>query len=153
MSQTEGTDDPPATPDADPEAAERALRGRTPPMVLRELEPDLLWVALPGDVSRSDIVHLLTILREQVKKAGRPIRLLDDINELGKIAPEARRIIAHSDVLSQIRAVGFFGGNFSQRSLAKLVTKGMGILLGDALKTEFRFFDDVAGARGWLDTK
>jgi len=112
--------------------------------------PDLLHLSLRGDLSVEDVQGISAFVRANRAK-GSHLVLLADLAELGNVAPEARKVVAHEKTMPLYRGMAMYNATFRTRVLMKLVL-GATRLLSD-VRTPIRFFQTEAEARHWSNSR
>lgn len=121
------------------------------PSVFRFEPPDVVHVATVGDVSGDEMAALL---REMGRlAAGREhFFLLDDISQIGKISPEARKLATEEVDSLKMRGIAVFGAKFSQRVIATLLARLL-TLFGKFGDRPVVIVETEAQARAWIEAR
>lgn len=115
-------------------------------------EPDLLWVAVYGDLSAEETRRLAEYTLE-VTEHREHLLVLADLSGLGEIPSEARREMAARTSEVPYRGMAFFGGSFQARLIAKLVVGAMNVFSSRSRDNPICFFEGEAEARAWIEER
>ncbi|HJZ05002.1 hypothetical protein A2634_01760 [Candidatus Amesbacteria bacterium RIFCSPHIGHO2_01_FULL_48_32] len=97
------------------------------------------------DATAAQYIHDQTVkLASQLSVSNRPIKILSDLTDIGKVDSNARRIASNIIQETEVNKVAIFGGNRLMRHMVNLVIKATG-------KTDrVRYFDAFDQAISWL---
>ena len=115
-------------------------------------EPDIIFMALRGDVSDADGLELQR--RQKAFAEGRKMLFfLMDGREMAGISPGARRAVA--ETLKEIPLYGManFQSPLKARVVAKLVITAINLFRKDASTNPVEFFSSEQEAREWIDSR
>jgi hypothetical protein len=111
-------------------------------------EPDIFIARFNGDLV-PDHVRALTRTQKEHAPHLSYILYLVDHSRIGETSPEARRAFREEGGSDLPSATAIIGSSFTLRVLADLAFRAVNFFRRSP--AQFRFFDDEAAARAWLD--
>ncbi|HLM72483.1 MAG TPA: STAS/SEC14 domain-containing protein [Polyangiaceae bacterium] len=112
--------------------------------------PDLCFVTNDGDISVEDATAIMSRIRD-FAGGKRRVFLLFDGTRSGNMAPEARKAVVDTVGKLPIGGIAIFGATFTNRVVATLILKAIGIIYPAAPAANF--FLSEAEARAWLSER
>lgn len=113
-------------------------------------EPDTLVLRATGDVSGEEVTGFLDAFEQFVKGRARGYIAID-LQRVGHVTPEARRVAAMRQLPPSYAGLVLFGGGFQQQLVVKLATMGGWYLRGRALgKPRPEVVKHEWEARAWI---
>ena len=121
------------------------------PSTLRFEAPDVIYIATVGDISGDDMTRIFADIARLTVGQDHYF-LLNNISQLGKISPEARKRATDEIDTLRMRGGAVFGAAFPQRVVATLLARLLS-LFGNFGARPIVIVETEAQARAWLETR
>jgi hypothetical protein len=111
-------------------------------------EPDIFIARFNGDLAPDHVRALTRTQKEHAPHLSYILYVVDHAR-IGETSPEARRVFREEGQSDLPSATAIIGSSFKLRVLADLAFRAVNFFRRSPV--HFRFFDDEAAARAWLD--
>ncbi|MCC6558997.1 MAG: hypothetical protein IT372_39240 [Polyangiaceae bacterium] len=119
---------------------------------VRVQPPEIMRIALIGEVSASDVYGLMDALNQATPALASPIFVLIDVTRMGAFPSEARKVAASPFTLPECVLL-FIGATRLQRTLFQLVDKAYRLLTRDPDPAEIAFAGSEPEALRWIEER
>jgi hypothetical protein len=114
--------------------------------------PDIVFVAVDGDVSVDQARSLVAVIRPILLEKPR-VFFIVDFNRFGALPPEARDATRGVTKGTNVRGTVIFGATFQQRVVMTLTYKAAKLLNRYDDRNPLFFCDTEAQARAWVEER
>lgn len=118
------------------------------PHTLQIIGTDVIFIRWTGDITPAH-AHVVNAEIAAMPIPGQTVFMVQDVQDLGTIPPDTRRVLAGDKSISRIRQMVIINANFKMRVLYMMLFKALSAL--GAIKCDIEFVDSKEQAMSFVD--